>query len=145
MRISDWSSDVCSSDLFDEYQSQENGKHVKRSMAANARDGFWNGARPPLGYQTIIFERRRDKDKKKLAIDDSEAPLVRKIFDLYLSGDGEAGPMGVKKIASWLNGRGYSYRGKPFHVSNVDDVLRRTKSEEHTSELQSLMRISSAV
>src|SRR3546814_15246919 len=34
--------------------------------------------------------------------------------------------MGVKKIASWLNGRGYSYRGKPFHVSNVDDVLRRT-------------------
>src|SRR3546814_21051642 len=81
-------------------------------MAANARDGFWNGARPPLGYQTIIFERRRDRAKKKLAIDDSEAPLVRKIFDLYLSGDGEAGPMGVKKIASWLNARGYSYRGK---------------------------------
>src|SRR3546814_16191491 len=95
-------------------------------MAANARYVCWNGARPTIGYQTIIFERRLDKDKKKLAIDDSEAPLVRKIFDLYLSGDGEAGPMGVKKIASWLNGRGYSYRGKPFHVSNVDDVLRRT-------------------
>src|SRR3546814_12987183 len=88
-------------------------------MAANARDGFWNGARPPLGYQTIVFERRREKDKKKLAIDDSEAPLVRKIFDLYLSGDGEAGPMGVKKIASWLNGRGYSYSGTQLDRKSV--------------------------
>jgi site-specific DNA recombinase len=95
-------------------------------MAANARDGFWNGARPPLGYRTMVAERRRDKDKKKLVIDETEAPLVRRIFDLYLNGDGQSGPLGVKKIASWLNGRGYAYCGKPFHVSNIDDVLRRT-------------------
>ena len=111
---------------FDEYQSQENAKHVRRSMAANARDGFWNGARPPLGYQTVVAERRRDKDKKKLAVDETEAPLVRRIFDLYLQGDGRSGPMGVKKIVSWLNERGYAYRGKPFHISNINDVLRRT-------------------
>lgn len=111
---------------FDEYQSQENAKHVRRSMAANARDGFWNGARPPLGYRTVVAERRRDKDKKKLAIDESEAPIVRKIFDLYLNGDGQSGAMGAKKIVSWLNERGYAYRGKVFHTSNVDAVLRRT-------------------
>src|SRR3546814_9397366 len=30
-------------------------------------------------------------------------------------------------------------------VSGIEDMLRRTRSEEHTSELQSLMRISYAV
>lgn len=35
--------------LFDEYQSKESAKHVLRSMKENARQGFWNGAAPPLG------------------------------------------------------------------------------------------------
>jgi hypothetical protein len=39
--------------LFDEYQSKENAKHVIRSMKENARQGFWNGATPPLGYRLI--------------------------------------------------------------------------------------------
>ena len=111
---------------FDEYQSAETAKHVRRSMIANARDGFWNGSRPPLGYKVVIAERRGDKDKKVLAVDETEAPLVRRIFSLYLEGDGNSGPLGIKKIVSWLNGRHYTYRGKPFHVSNVDVVLRRT-------------------
>ena len=111
---------------FDEYQSAETAKHVRRSMVANAWDGFWNGSRPPLGYRVVIAERRGDKDKKVLAVNETEAPIVRKIFSLYLEGDGASGPMGIKKIVSWLNGRNYTYRGKPFHVSNVDVVLRRT-------------------
>ena len=111
---------------FDEYQSAETAKHVRRSMIANARDGFWNGSSPPLGYKVVIAERRGDKDKKVLAVDETEAPVVRKIFSLYLEGDGSSGPLGIKKIVSWLNGRSYAYRGKPFHVSNVDVVLRRT-------------------
>jgi site-specific DNA recombinase len=111
---------------FDEYQSAETAKHVRRSMIANARDGFWNGSSPPLGYKAVIAERRGDKDKKVLAVDESEAPIVRKIFSLYLEGDGASGPLGIKKIVSWLNGRNYTYRGRPFHVSSVDVVLRRT-------------------
>ena len=111
---------------FDEYQSAENAKHVRRSMLANAKQGFWNGSRPPLGYSVVVAERRGDKDKKVLVVDETEAPLVRRIFSLYLEGDGESGPLGIKKIVSWLNQRSHSYRGKPFHVSNVNDVLRRT-------------------
>ena len=111
---------------FDEYQSAETAKHVRRSMVANARQGFWNGSKPPLGYKVLVAERRGDKDKKVLAVDETEAPLIRRIFSLYLEGDGESGPIGIKKIASWLNQRNYRYRGKPFHVSNVDAVLRRT-------------------
>jgi site-specific DNA recombinase len=35
--------------LFDEYQSKENAKHTLRAMKENARQGFWNGALPPIG------------------------------------------------------------------------------------------------
>jgi DNA invertase Pin-like site-specific DNA recombinase len=44
--------------LFDEYQSKENAKHVLRAMKENARQGFWNGSCPPLGYRTVEAERR---------------------------------------------------------------------------------------
>jgi site-specific DNA recombinase len=60
--------------LFDEYSSQENAKHVRRSMRENAKQGFWNGSRPPFGYQTEEAGRRGDKVKKVLAIDPTEAP-----------------------------------------------------------------------
>jgi DNA invertase Pin-like site-specific DNA recombinase len=97
--------------LFDEYQSKENAKHVLRSMKENARQGYWNGARPPFGYQAIEVERRGSRIKKKLAIDPVEAETVRLIFRLFLSGHEESGPMGVKAIAVWLNTHGYRTRG----------------------------------
>ena len=62
--------------LFDEYQSKENAKHVLRSMKENARQGFWNGARPPFGYRTIEVEKRGARIKKRLEIDPVEAEQV---------------------------------------------------------------------
>jgi DNA invertase Pin-like site-specific DNA recombinase len=44
--------------LFDEYQSKENAKHVLRAMNENARQGFWNGALPPIGYRIVAAEQR---------------------------------------------------------------------------------------
>jgi site-specific DNA recombinase len=70
--------------LFDEYQSKENAKHVIRTMKENARQGFWNGSRPPLGYKTIEAEQRGQRVKKKLAIDVVEAEQVRLMFRLFL-------------------------------------------------------------
>lgn len=58
--------------LFDEYQSKENAKHVLRSMKENARQGYWNGNRPPFGYTAVEVERRGNRVKKKLAIDPSK-------------------------------------------------------------------------
>lgn len=37
--------------VFDEYQSAENAKHTRRAMRENARQGYWNGSRPPFGYR----------------------------------------------------------------------------------------------
>ena len=110
--------------LFDEYQSKENAKHVIRSMKENARQGFWNGATPPLGYKLIEVEKRGTKIKKKLDIDPVEAETVRLIFKLYLCGDGCSGALGVKEIVKWLNARGYrTRRSKSFGVGQVHKLL----------------------
>ena len=97
--------------LFDEYQSKENAKHVIRSMKENARQGFWNGSRPPLGYKTVEAEQRGQRVKKKLTIDPVEAEQVRLMFKLFLEGDNGSGPMGIKAMVSWLNAHGYRTRG----------------------------------
>jgi site-specific DNA recombinase len=113
--------------LFDEYQSKENAKHVIRSMKENARQGFWNGATPPLGYKLIEAEKRGAKIKKKLEVDPVEAETVRLIFKLYLFGDGSSGALGVKEIVKWLNGLGYRTRkGNSFGVGQVHKLLTNT-------------------
>jgi site-specific DNA recombinase len=68
--------------LFDEYQSKENAKHVLRAMNENARQGFWNGALPPIGYRIVAAEQRGAKTKKKLEIDPLHADTVRLIYRL---------------------------------------------------------------
>jgi len=80
--------------LFDEYQSKENAKHVLRAMKENARQGFWNGARPPFGYRTAIADQRGARVKKRLEIDLVEAETVRLIYRLFLEGHGGLRPHG---------------------------------------------------
>lgn len=96
--------------LFDEYQSKENVKHTLRAMQENARQGFWNGSRPPYGYRLAIVEQRGAKLKKRLVIDPVEAENVRLIFRLFREGTGTSGPMGIKAAATWLNDHGYRTR-----------------------------------
>ena len=116
--------------LFDEYQSKENAKHTLRAMRENARQDFWNGARPPFGYAVEEAERRGAKAKKRLVILESEATLVRHIFDLGLGRHGPA--LGIKAIVNRLNGEGISFRGKKFQISSVHRILSsRTYIGEH--------------
>ena len=90
--------------LFDEYQSKENAKHTLRAMKENARQGFWNGALPPIGYRIVeASEQRGHRTKKTLEIDPVQAETVRLIFRLAREGSGSSGPMGVKSIATHLN------------------------------------------
>jgi site-specific DNA recombinase len=46
-------------------QSKENGKHTLRAMRENARQGFFNGSRPPVGYGTIEVQLPGNKGKKR--------------------------------------------------------------------------------
>ena len=119
--------------LFDEYQSKENAKHVMRALKENARQGFWNGSLPPIGYRTVAAEQRGAKTKKKLEIDPLHADTVRLIYRLALEGDGTTGQMGVKNIASYLNSRRIFTRdGGRWGIGQVHRILtRRTYMGEH--------------
>jgi site-specific DNA recombinase len=97
--------------LFDEYQSRENAKHTLRAMKENARQGFWNGSLPPLGYRVVAAEQRGERIKKKLEIDPIGAETVRLMYRLALHGINDSGPMGVKSIATYLNANHITTRG----------------------------------
>ncbi|MCE4225941.1 recombinase family protein [Methylobacterium sp. C25] len=110
--------------LFDEYQSKENAKHVLRAMKENARQGFYNGARLPIGYKLEEVEKRGNRVKKRLVIDAVEADTVKLMFRLYRHGDGTSGPLGVKALTCWLNEHGYRTRlGARFGIATVHGML----------------------
>src|SRR3546814_8049943 len=94
MRISDWSSDVCSSDLF------------AGSIASAAKPG--PGHRPAIPQP----------------VPNSAAPPIRRGVRSVRSGRANVAPIKGFAIRAWT---------------------RQARSEEHTSELQSLMRTSYAV
>ena len=113
--------------LFDEYQSKENAKHVLRALKENARQGFWNGSLPPIGYRVVAAEQRGAKVKKKLEIDPLHAETVRLIYRLALEGDGMSGPLGVKKVVSYLNShRIFTRDGGRWGIGQVHRILTRT-------------------
>jgi site-specific DNA recombinase len=117
--------------LFDEYQSRENAKHTLRAMKENARQGFRNGSRPPLGYRIVVAEQRGAKLKKKLEIDPIQAEKIRLIYRLALFG---IGPMGLKSIANYLNDQNIrTPDGGRFGIDSIHKILNRPtyKGEHH--------------
>src|SRR3546814_980602 len=101
MRISDWSSDVCSADLLD--QAQAGQTIIVDVTAQDYRSG--RSPRAPFGVEAVD----RAGDHVRLVYFGRTSGLARKLFPL----------------------------GEARRVSG--------RSEEHTSELQSLMRHSYAV
>lgn len=119
--------------LFDEYQSKENAKHVMRALKENARQGFWCGSTPPVGYRVVAAEQRGPTLKKKLDIDPEYAALVRQVYRLALKGHSDSGPMGIKRIASHLNKQGLTTpNGGRWQTAQIHRMLtRRTYMGEH--------------
>lgn len=71
-----------------QWERENLGERVKMGMQEKARQGKWTVSIPPYGY---------DKEGDDLVINKNEAVIVRKIFDLYLSG------LSMRKIAVELN------------------------------------------
>jgi DNA invertase Pin-like site-specific DNA recombinase len=132
--------------LFDEYQSKENAKHTLRAMNENARQGFWNGALPPIGYRVVeAAEQRGHRTKKTLEIDPIQAGTVRLIYRLAREGNGSSGPMGVKSIAKHLNEAGIRTRdGGRWGVDAVHKVLTRKRISAATASIPNIGRPASA-
>src|SRR3546814_5287334 len=106
MRISDWSSDVCSSDL-------------------HKRKGAGIGDRPGIGQDFRPFGIR----SAARAISAKRIDRLRRQADMPDHRNAAPGQKG--------DGLGHGLAAFQLH--------RRMRSEEHTSELQSLMRLSYAV
>jgi site-specific DNA recombinase len=107
--------------LFDQYSSSENSKHTRRAMIENARQGFWNGSRPPFGYKVVVKELRGTKEKKVLAIEPNEAAVVRQVFDLCRGANAKS--KGLKAIVTYLNDRGITRRGRAWGTGSLHDLL----------------------
>ena len=97
-------------ELQDQYESQINGYHTLRGMRENARQGYFNGSKPPFGYRAVTVRDAAGNKKTKLAPDESESGVIRRMFDLYVNGlDGER--IGIKRLTGVLNREGSLYRG----------------------------------
>src|SRR3546814_9667859 len=129
MRISDWSSDVCSSDLIerDVIFDHRLVRVDEPCLLAGREPAVRGDARDRRGHRRRRF-RRRD-DELILRVDIAAAEPLRAVG---------ANPF----IAIRANPRPGA-KGVEMPVRR--DPQGPFRSEEHTSELQSLMRISSAV
>src|SRR3546814_7439953 len=113
MRISDWSSDVCSSDLIERGQK--------------------------IAYVTDVGDTAANRSAIQALANDADTFFIEASFSAadrqQAAQRAHLTTTAAGEIARSANAR----RVEPFHFSP------RYRSEEHTSELQSLMRISYAV
>src|SRR3546814_1377912 len=131
MRISDWSSDVCSSDLAVGLVGR-----VQR-VAEAAVERFVEGDDDV--FRAFAFEQFEQETGE--AVHRIGRPAVGVVELVWHRMPGpEHVQAGVDQVQGRARGRGHA-RAQP----GVQYVSRADRSEEHTSELQSLMRTSYAV
>src|SRR3546814_9928535 len=127
MRISDWSSDVCSSDLVAPAQT------LRASVGGriHARDDQAPRSRINAQLTGDIGRHRRYGYTQR---------LLPGLLAFLLIGAGEIIALIIAETAEFLFGRALADNDGDSLPLAVSDQFDR--SEEHTSELQSLMRIS---
>src|SRR3546814_10211465 len=150
MRISDWSSDVCSSDLADEAvagDKRRSGADEERDLIDAVVDGVAECSRHGPGDVLVFLPGEREIRETVEALRKNHPPGTE-VLPLYArlsqaeqerifrpEGNGRRIVLATNVAETSLTVPGIRYV--------VDSGLAR--SEEHTSELQSLMRISYAV
>src|SRR3546814_8612913 len=117
MRISDWSSDVCSSDLAAGARSPGDAMKHRLGVLPEVRDALATG-RPVVALESTIITHGMPAPRN--------LETARRVEAAVRAGGAVPATIAV------LDGR--------IRVGLTADDLER--SEEHTSELQSLMRIS---
>src|SRR3546814_5334697 len=130
MRISDWSSDVCSSDLADGEARLRGRRRVEgggRSGRENRRFGRYREGRSGRG------KGRREEGHREEGGQERLRRVRQAARHDYMSGGGRHDAYPPPSVFGT-----FTWHRAPIRWHPV-------RSEEHTSELQSLMRLSSAV
>ena len=96
-----------------EYFSAELSQKIKRGMTLTAQKCEFTGSGVPLGYKII---------DKKFAIDEEAAPIVKRIFEMYLAGNTMA------DIIRYLNENGVkTSKGNAYNKSSIRRILTNDK------------------
>src|SRR3546814_9789594 len=132
MRISDWSSDVCSSDL-----GGDAGRLADGTLDPAERAGLATGQLPlraqRTGLRAFASSARPRSRRRTLMAGYNFLEGIRVL---------EVAQLGPSSLGGYLADMG----AEVVKIEGHDgEPLRHSRSEEHTSELQSLMRISYAV
>lgn len=108
--------------IFSNMEREEIVTRTTKRMKDIATHGFWMGGRPPLGYKVVTSPDIDGRNRKRLEIDESAAPLVRKIFEMYGGGKTQT------QVIDWLNEQGFkSSKGNAFTKSSFSDLLKNEK------------------
>src|SRR3546814_2444372 len=145
MRISDWSSDVCSSDLTQLLGTRL--AHIARrpEITSVTRPAAESASERPARYSPEYHRQRIYVDAATLAeMANDEVMLSTGTATslVVLNGVGRRGM--AARFAGFLSVNGYSSTRLGDTLPTRETELLYPRSEEHTSELQSLMRISYA-
>ena len=106
--------------LMNENYSKDISKKVSSAYVTMAKSGQYVSGTPPYGYMID------PNDKHHLIIDEKEAIVVKKIFDMALNGDGRI------KICKYLNnngilcrkGKNYQWIHLMFYQSHIGEQLQ---------------------
>src|SRR3546814_4809004 len=128
MRISDWSSDVCSSDLFDMYLQDRAGKG--RAELAQAMGQLLGKASQDPALTAVRPNTLADAPQLKLEVDRIQAQAMGlEVGDIYRAIQLMLAPVYVNDFVD---------AGRVKRVTmQADTGFRNGRSEEPTSELQS--------
>ncbi len=97
-----------------EYYSAELALKIKRGMNLNAEKHLSTGGGVALGYKL--------NDEKQFVIDDDTAPIVKKIFEMYIGGKSFA------EIIRTLNSSGHrTSRGNEYNRNSIRRILQNRR------------------
>ena len=108
--------------LIDENQSLTNSDFTHDTMCIKAKGGHFLGGMPPLGYDVCEYKSKSGLKIKKLVINEKEAYIIRRIFQMYLAG------VSYTEMARELNNRGLKTKtGGKFTKNSFYEILKREK------------------
>lgn len=94
---------------FAEAYSINLGQEVRKGMTEKALRGEPQTA-PPFGYRL---------ENKMFYPDEKEAPIIRQLFERFVSGEG------CYTLSNWMNSQGYTtHRGSRFENRTIEYILR---------------------
>ena len=109
-------------DAFNEFYSAQLGEDTFRGMAAAAKQGYAMGGIAPYGLKKVPVILDSGGIKKKYAIVEEEAAIIRQIYQMYVDG------MGLYVIARELTKRGVkTKKGRDWEQSSVHHILHKNR------------------